>query len=85
VGGGMELTATLFVFTVCCCMMVLNMLSCMVMGFRVRENHIMGNFIICACHVVVIKLRSWISETYSVHGEMVTLHTARWCRSVTAV
>jgi hypothetical protein len=61
------------------------MLPYMVMGFRIGENHIMGSFIICAFHVLVIKSLRWISGTCSTHWEIVTLYNAGWCRSSATV
>jgi hypothetical protein len=61
------------------------MLPSVVMGFRIGENHIMGGFIICAFHNVVIKSQRGISWTCNLHGEIITLYNAEWCRSSSAV
>ena len=60
------------------------MLPSVVMGFRIGENHVMGGFIICAFHDV-IKSQRRISGTCNMHGEVITLYNAGWCRSSSAV
>jgi hypothetical protein len=81
----MKPTTSPYVFMVCCCVIVHNMLPSVMMSFRIGENHVMGSFIICAVHHDVIKSQRGISGMCNLHGEMITLYNAGWCRSSSAV